>query len=196
VSTAPISLELGRLFAAAWPAEPLWVCAVELDTGKRVVLGTTSGPATDVGTAVAASSAAPSLFQPVIVQGARLVDGGLHSPANADVAVDFPGELDALVVSTPMGIGGRPGRLGVDLPGRLMNHLLTARELTPVRGAGVAVEVFEPGASELELMHYNAFELEGRAEIAARAYRAARDRLETVAQSKLPLAAVADLSAS
>src|SRR5439155_6904171 len=115
VSTVPVALEFCRLFAEDWPAAPLWVCAVELDTGRRVVLGTASGPATDVGTAVAASSAAPSLFQPVVVNGRRLVDGGLHSPANADVVVDFPVELDAVVVSAPMGIGARPGRLGVDL---------------------------------------------------------------------------------
>src|SRR5207302_10994647 len=110
-----------------------------------------------------------------------------HSPANADLPAYFPGGLDAVVVSAPMGIGGRPGRLGVDLPGRLMNHLLTARELRAVRRSGAAVTVYEPGASELELMHYNAFELQGRAEIAARAYRAALDRPHVMAPSERPL---------
>jgi hypothetical protein len=51
----------------------------------------------------------------------------------------------------------------------------------------VPVTVFEPGSSELELMHYNAFDLTHRDEIARRAYAAAsaylRKESVTVASS-------------
>jgi NTE family protein len=172
VSTKPIADAVNDMLVG-WPAHALWVCAVDLDDGERRVLGQKSGPAIDVGTAVAASSAVPALFQPVMVGGHRLVDGGLHSPANADVLADALDELDAVVVSAPMGIGSQPGRLGVDLPGRLLNHWTTWRELRTFRDASVPITIFEPDASELELMHYNAFDLTHRAEIARRAYEAA-----------------------
>jgi hypothetical protein len=45
-----------------------------------------------------------------------------------------------------------------------------------LREAGVPVTVFEPGASELELMHYDAFDVTHRVEIAHRAHDAAAAR--------------------
>jgi hypothetical protein len=110
------------------------------------------------------------------VNGRRFVDGGAHSPVNADVVADAP-ELDAVVVSAPMAIGGWPGRLGVDLPGRLLNHLFAINELRRVQ---VPVLVFEPGARELELMHYDAFDPRHRAEIARRARGSAADRAKSL----------------
>jgi NTE family protein len=177
VSTGALADELDRVLGGAWPEPPLWVCALDLDTGERVVLGPPGGPAVGVGTAVAASSAVPAVFEPVTVEGHRLVDGGLHSPANADVLMDAIEDLDAVVASVPMGVEADPGRLGVDLPGRFLNHWTTSRELAPVRRAGVEATVFEPGRSELELMHYDAFDLTHRAAIARRAYETARARL-------------------
>jgi NTE family protein len=172
LSTTPIARAVGGMLGGAWPHRPLWVCAVGLDDGERVILGQDDGPTADVGTAVAASIAVPAAFQPVVVEGRRLVDGGLHSPANADVIADAIGAIDTVVVSAPMGVGSWPGRFGADLPGRFLNHWTTERELSRVRDAGLPVSVFEPGASELEVMHYNAFDLTHRDEIARRAYAA------------------------
>jgi NTE family protein len=146
-----------------------------------VILGPEDGPAVDIGTAVAASIAVPAVFEPVVVDGRRLVDGGLHSPANADVMADALGEIDSVIVSAPMGIGSRPGRLGADLPGRFLNHWTTEKELGRLRDAGLPVTVIEPGASELEFMHYNAFDLTHRDEIARRAYAAVAQAPVTVA---------------
>ena len=178
VSTTPVAKAANELLDGAWPSAPLWVCAVDLDSGERVILGQPDSPPVDVGTAVAASTVAPAVFEPVVVDGYRLVDGGLHSPANADVITDVIDDLDAVIVAAPMGIGSNPGRLGVDLPGRALNHWTTWRELRRVREAGVPVTVFEPDASLLELMHYNAFDLSHRAEIAGRAYAMAAARPE------------------
>lgn len=170
--TAPIASAISGILGGAWPARPLWVCAVGLDDGERVILGPHTGPAVDVGTAVAASITVPAVFEPVVVDGRRLVDGGLHSPANADVIADAIDAVDLVVVSAPMGIGSWPGRVGADLPGRMLNHWTTWRELSRVRDAGLPVRVFEPGASELEVMHYDSFDLTHRHEIARRAYAA------------------------
>jgi NTE family protein len=192
VSPMPIAEGFNRLFGHRWPADPLWVCATDLDTAERVVFGRPGAPSTDVGTAVAASSAVPTFFAPVDVAGRRFVDGGAHSPVNADVVAEahLPPDahrppdahlpLDAVVVSAPMAIGGWPGRAGVDLPGRLLNHLLTLQELRRLRREGVPVLVFEPGARELELMHYDAFDPQHRVEIARRARHSAGDRAVTL----------------
>jgi len=170
VSSAPVADEIDEMLGRSWPDRPFWVCAVCLDTGERVILGQPGGPAIDVGTAVAASIGVPAVFQPVVVDGRRLVDGGLHSPANADVIADAIDQIDSVIVSAPMGIGSAPGRVGIDVPGRYVNHWTTEKELRRVRDAGLPVTVFEPGPSELEVMRYNAFDLTRRDEIARRAY--------------------------
>jgi NTE family protein len=177
VSTAPISDGFARLFGASWPGEALWLCSVELDRGQRVVFGAPGAPKVDVGTAVAASCAVPSFFAPVEVDGRRYVDGGVHSPANTEVVNGALAELDALVVSVPMGIEGRPGRGGVDLPGRWLNHRAAVAGLALARQAGLPVALFEPGRAELEVMHYDAFDLTRRAEVAGRARASAAARL-------------------
>jgi NTE family protein len=122
-----------------------------------------------VGTAVSASAAVPSYFRPVVIGGHRFVDGGCHSPVNADAIADMVDDLDAVVVSAPMGMAGRPHRRGGDIPGRALNHLFGWWELGPARAAGLAVSVFEPTATELEVMHYNAFDRSHAGDIASRA---------------------------
>lgn len=172
VPTSDMAAAVDRILGGSWPSPPLWVCAVDLDNGERVILGPEHGPAVDVGTAVAASIAVPAVFEPVVVHGRRLVDGGLHSPANADVLADALDRIDTVVVSAPMGIGGWAGRVGTDIPGRFLNHWTTEKELRRLRDAALPVTVLEPGPSELGVMHYNAFDLTHRDEIARRAYAA------------------------
>ena len=96
-----------------WPTDPLWICAVRMDDACRVVFGRTGAPHTDVATAVGASSAIPGYFAPVTIHGRRYVDGGVHSPTNADVVRHE--ELDLVIVSSPMSISNnanlrRPSR--------------------------------------------------------------------------------------
>jgi NTE family protein len=177
VDPAPITAVFDRLLGPGWPAEDLWVCAADLDSGQRNVFGLPGTPPVSVGTAVAASSSVPSVFAPVVVDGRRYVDGGVHSPANTDVLTAQVHELTAVVVSVPMGIGANPRRIGVDLPGRLLNHLDAWRGLDAVRRAGVPLLVLEPGATELEVMGYDSFDSSHRAEIATRARTAVAGRL-------------------
>ena len=77
------------LFGDRWPPEPLWIVAVHLDVGHRVVFGgavVAADPDATVAQAVQASCAVPGYFAPVVVGGERFVDGGVHSTTNADVA--------------------------------------------------------------------------------------------------------------
>jgi predicted acylesterase/phospholipase RssA len=56
-----------------------------------------------MGRAVAASCAIPAYFAPVRIEGLADIDGGMHSPTNADVLGADPSGL--VVVVSPMSIG-------------------------------------------------------------------------------------------
>lgn len=181
VSLAPVVDVFNKLLGPGWPAQRFWVCSVDAATGERVVFGRPGSPDVQVGVAVAASGAVPVIFGAVQEGGRRYIDGGLHSPANTDLVSADCG-LDGVVVSFPMGIGGWPGRGGVDLPGRWSNHRVAKRGLSDLRRSGVPVLVFEPGRSELEVMHYNSFDLSRRPEIAVRAQESARRTISRFAR--------------
>jgi predicted acylesterase/phospholipase RssA len=68
------------------PAE-LYLPATDLDTCERVVFGADGWDDVPIPTAVAASTALPMVYKPVEVKGRHLVDGGLQSTTNLDIAV-------------------------------------------------------------------------------------------------------------
>ncbi|MDQ6837511.1 MAG: patatin-like phospholipase family protein [Actinomycetota bacterium] len=177
VATDVIIDGFGRLLGPLWPQAPLLVPAVDLDVGTRMVFGAPGAPRTEPGRAVAASCAVPSYFIPVDIAGRRYVDGGLFSPSNTDLVGAHGGHYDAVVTSVPMGIGGWPHRRGLDLPGRLTNQRAAQRGLRSQRRSGVAMATFAPGPAELQVMHYDAFELDHLSQIAHRAAAATRLRL-------------------
>lgn len=138
-----------------WPEEPLWVCAVRLDDGRRVVFGRDPEGAVDVGTAVAASCAMAGFFTPVRVGEHDHVDGGAHSATNADL-LDHAG-LDLVVVSAPLSLGAAPGRQHRRLPSPARAHRLAhaarlRRELEALRRGGTPVLVLEPEPDDLAVM--------------------------------------------
>jgi NTE family protein len=177
VSTDIITDGFGRILGPAWPEPSLLIPAVDLDAGTRMVFGTPEGPRPEPGQAVAASCAVPSYFVPVAIDGRRYVDGGLFSPANTDLAGLDGQRYDAVVASVPMGIGGWPHRVGLDLPGRWANQRSARRGLRSLRRAGMVTATFAPGPAELEMMHYDAFDFDHLPEIAYRAAAATRLRL-------------------
>jgi NTE family protein len=66
----------------------LFLTATDLDTCERIVLG---GPEWDdvaISRAVAASTALPMVYKPVEIKGRHLVDGGIRSTTNVDIAVE------------------------------------------------------------------------------------------------------------
>ena len=67
---------------------PLGIVATDLQTGQGVLF-----QRGDVGTAVRASSAVPSVFEPVRIQGREYVDGGLVSPVPVRYARQMGAEL-------------------------------------------------------------------------------------------------------
>jgi NTE family protein len=145
---------VARLSGRPWPEAPLWVCAVRLADGRRVVFGRDVTPEVDVGTAVAASCAMAGFFTPVRVGGHDHVDGGAHSATNADLVAGAG--LDLVVVSAPLSLvpGPAVGRRRRRLPSpararRLAHGARLRRELQAVDDEGTPVLVLEPEPEDL-----------------------------------------------
>jgi predicted acylesterase/phospholipase RssA len=66
----------------------LYLPATDLDTTERVVLGEGQWADVPISTAVAASGALPMVYAPVELRGRQLIDGGIRSTTNVDIAVE------------------------------------------------------------------------------------------------------------
>jgi NTE family protein len=157
---------VGALMPTRWPADPLWICAVRQADGRRVVFGRDGQPAT-VAAAVAASCAIPGFFAPVVIDGEAHLDGGVHSPTNADVLRDEA--LDLVIVSSPMSRRGRP-RLAPDQAMRTWAGARLESEKRTLRRRGTVVVAFQPDDDVLRAMGFNAMDPARRASIATSAH--------------------------
>jgi NTE family protein len=66
----------------------LYLAATDLDTCERIVLGAQDWDDVPISTAVQASSALPMIYKPVRVKDRELIDGGVLSTTNLDIAVE------------------------------------------------------------------------------------------------------------
>ncbi len=78
----------------------LYVTATDLDTCERVVLGAAGWDDVPISTAVRASTAMPMIYKPVRVRERELVDGGIVSTTNLDIAVEAGAKF--IVVINPL----------------------------------------------------------------------------------------------
>lgn len=105
-----------RLLVTDWPDTALKVTAVDAATGEVVAFDRESR--VPLRQAVTASCAVPGVWPPITVGARRYVDGGLASPANADVAAGYA----RVVVVAPIVRGIGP-ITGVDVQvARLREH--------------------------------------------------------------------------
>jgi NTE family protein len=170
----PGTARLGRLFNG-WPDRPMWICAVSLDSGRRVVFGRDAQAS--VADAVTSSCAVPGYFEPVTIRGERFVDGGAWSLLNLDLLAGL--DLDLVVVSAPMSttdwVATDPGN-AVRAPARVQQE----REAAQVRRAGTPVVVFQPDARLRRVMGTAAMDVHKRSPVALAARQYARAVLQTV----------------
>lgn len=78
----------------------LYLAATDLDTCERIVFGAEGWDDVPISTAVAASSALPMIYRPVKVKDRELVDGGIVSTTNLDIAVEAGAKF--IVVVNPL----------------------------------------------------------------------------------------------
>jgi NTE family protein len=78
----------------------LYLAATDLDTCERIVFGAQGWDDVPISTAVSASGALPMIYKPVSVKGRELVDGGIVSTTNLDIAVEAGARF--IVVVNPL----------------------------------------------------------------------------------------------
>ncbi len=186
VSTGFISNAVAELLPGEWPSKPMWICAVRQRDGRRIAFGYKGRMALPP-EAVAASCAIPGFFSPVMIDGEAYVDGGLHSPTNADLLADKSLELDLVIISSPMSLSGRSLRTGGALPVRRWAGALLDTEVLRLRRRGIPVVAFQPTETDLALMGPNAMDPTKRSAIAGQARTSTLRRLAR-ADTKIRLA--------
>lgn len=78
----------------------LYLAATDLDTCERLVLGAEGWDDVPISRAVRASAALPMVYQPVEVKDRELIDGGIASTTNLDIAVEAGAKF--IVVVNPL----------------------------------------------------------------------------------------------
>ncbi|GAA2412962.1 patatin-like phospholipase family protein [Actinomadura vinacea] len=141
-----------RLPVREWPERPLKITAVDAATGAFTVFDRAAG--VGLVDAVGASCAVPCVWPPVTIAGRRYIDGGVRSPANADLAAGHR----AVIVLAPSTAGFGP-------------VASVGRQVAALRRAGARVAVISPDRAAREAFGGNSLDPQGRAP-AARAGRA------------------------
>jgi predicted acylesterase/phospholipase RssA len=78
----------------------LYLTATDLDTCERIVLGGDDWDDVSISKAVSASTALPMVYKPVEIKGRHLVDGGIRSTTNVDIAVEHGAKF--VIVVNPL----------------------------------------------------------------------------------------------
>ncbi|HEU0018824.1 MAG TPA: patatin-like phospholipase family protein [Thermoleophilaceae bacterium] len=78
----------------------LYLTATDLDTTERIVFGESGWEDVSIAKAVSASTALPMVYKPVEIGGRQLIDGGIRSTTNVDIAVERGAKF--IVVVNPL----------------------------------------------------------------------------------------------
>ncbi len=150
IRTDTIGDRMFELHGSEWPEDDLFITTVRLHDSERVVFGRdrTDIP---VGSAVEASSAIPGYFRPVVIDNFRYIDGGTHSPTNADLLADR--DLDLIVVVAPMSVDSYSnGWMTTNGALRMFWRSQVQREVLDLRERGHEVLLLEPSIDEARSM--------------------------------------------
>lgn len=176
-----IGTALRRIVPSGWVPHPrTWITTVSLRTGNRVVFGKPGSPRAHLDRAVRASCAIPGLYRPVRIGRDRYIDGGIHSPSNADLAAEL--ELDLVIVINPMSaLEGHAATGFVDrylFPLRRFAGRRLHAELRALREAEQLVLPIQPSAGDLEVFSRNLMDARPRRIVAETAVDTTRASLE------------------
>jgi NTE family protein len=106
-SLEPLQQYLEEIFAKEFLTDrfeqlqrELYIPAIELDRGQRVVFGSAAAPRVAISQAIAASCAIPAFFQPYRIGQHAFIDGAMGGHGHLDVAIERGATL--LVVVNPL----------------------------------------------------------------------------------------------
>ncbi len=145
-----------RLPSRDWPAGKLKITAVDAATGDFTIFESGSGVA--LVDAVGASCAVPGVWPPVTINGRRYIDGGIRSPANADLAAGYR----RVVVIAPLTRG--------------LGHMTSvATQVSELTRNGAVVTVIEPDGAARKAIGRNLLDPARRAAAARAGYAQSAD---------------------
>ena len=150
-----------RVPSAQWPARRLLITAIEAVTGEFAALHAGSG--VSLVDAVGASCAVPGVWPPVTMAGRRWIDGGVRSPANADLAAG----CERIVVLAP-------------LPRGMRAATSATRQAGALAAAGRAVTVVSPDQAAVAAIGRNVLDPARRGPAARAGYAQAGPALDQV----------------
>jgi NTE family protein len=173
-------------------ARTLYLTATDLDTCERVVFGTDGLDDVPISTAVRASTALPMVYEPVRVGDRELVDGGILSTTNLDLAVEAGARL--VVVVNPIvpyvnearqtdSQRPRVSEMGFAQIGYQAFKLMTYRRLQEIRTTweqrypGVDIVLIEPDATDELMFRTNVMDYASRVQIASHGFRSVTAQL-------------------
>jgi NTE family protein len=167
-SMAEARQRFAELMGESWPERPLWLCTVDITSGRRVVLGRDGAPTIPLPQAVLASCAIPGVYEPVRAGPRLLVDGGVRSSTNLDLAAGAG--CRTIVCVAPMAYDPqRPPDALRQLVRRIPARAL-ARETAFARSRGADVLLVRPTARELRVHGGNLMRADAGEQIARAAY--------------------------
>jgi NTE family protein len=182
LTTDAVGRIIRRVVPVGWAPHPrTWIVALNLRTGERTVFGRPGAPRAHLDRAVRASCAIPAFYRPVRIGRDPYVDGGMHSPSNADLVRGL--DLDLVVVLSPMSaLEGHAATGFVDrylYPLRRMASRHLAGELALLHAEGVPTLVLQPASRDLSVFTRNLMDPRPRRQVAETALETTRELLTT-----------------
>jgi predicted acylesterase/phospholipase RssA len=175
----------------------LYLTATDLDTTERIVLGGDGWDDISIAKAVSASTALPMVYKPVEIAGRQLIDGGIRSTTNVDIAVERGAKFIVVVnplvpyvndfqKQIPTAIGSRVRRvadMGFAQIGYQTFKLLAHQRLHEAvrhwkeRYPGVDIVLVEPEPNDQLMFETNIMNFNRRVEIARHGFESVTIRL-------------------
>ena len=167
----------------------LYIAATDLDSCERVVLGSEGWDDVPISTAVRASTALPMVYRPVELRGRELVDGGIVSTTNLDIAVEAGAKFIIVVnplvpyvndMDTPRADGGdrlRVSEMGFPHIGYQTFKLLAYQRLHEMkrqwedRYPGVDIVLIEPEPDDELMFRTSVMNFTSRLDIARHGFQ-------------------------
>lgn len=190
----------------------LYIPAVNLDTGERVVFGEPPHRHIPISRAVQASSALPIAFRPCRIEGKDYIDGATEKNFHLDVAIAHGAELivcvnplvplmnDPSQVIRPFGkhLSHKGLPTLIDQAFRLILHsrMKVGFEHAVEKAPHVDIIMFEPDAQDYKMFSYNILRYSARIIIAKHGFVAARKIIESNYDELVDIFAKHDLTLS
>lgn len=185
---------------------PLYVIAVDLDTGESVKFGTPGHDYVPISRAVQASTALPGLYPPVEIGGRSYVDGGLKRTLHASVALDagvdllfcvnpivpYDAELAPEVeekLHAKLVEGGLPVVLSQTFRALIHSRMQIGMRKYDSLYQDAKVVLFEPDRHDSKMFFTSMFKYSNRANVCQHAYQTTRRDLRARADELAPVLA-------